>query len=419
MPTWVLAPLLIAVALLLSPPPPGRASSDDTLVVVGGTLIDGTGSAPRAGAVIVMRAGVIREVTAGEASIPAGAPRLEARQAWIIPGLIDMHVHYQAWWMDDLFVRHGITTIRDVGANLDQILELRRASREPGTTHPRLFACGPLLDGPVPRHGARISQVVTTPEQARAVARDLLARQVDCLKVYEQLTPPLVQAIAEEARQAGIPVTAHLRDTPASVALEAGVRGLEHALGFPVCDERQEAEVARLVVERGAYLVPTLALLERLSHLRSPEIQLTPLLSAVPAERRTRWSGVAASADVERTEAVTWRLACLKRFLGRLDPAARARVVAGSDTPNAYVVPGISLHRELELLVDSGFSPREALLAATRTAAEFLGQASALGTVEPGKAADLVILTRDPLGSITATRDVEVVIRAGRVVWRK
>ena len=186
-----------------------------------------------------------------------------------------------------------------------------------------------------------------------------------------------------------------------------------------MCDERQESEVARLVVERGAYLVPTLALLDRLSRLRSPEIQLTPLLSAVPVERRIRWDGIAASASEERTQAVTWRLACLKRFLGRLAPAARARVVAGSDTSNAFVVPGISLHRELELLVDSGFSPMEALLAATRTAADFLGQASALGTVEPGKAADLVVLARDPLVSITATQDVEVVIRAGQVVWKR
>lgn len=116
---------------------------------------------------------------------------------------------------------------------------------------------------------------------------------------------------------------------------------------------------------------------------------------------------------------MAWRLACLKRFLGRLSPAGRARVVAGSDTSNAFVVPGISLHRELELLVDSGFSPAEALFAATRTAASFLGQAGVLGTVEPGKAADLVVLARDPRGSISATRDIEVVIRAGRLVWRK
>jgi len=121
----------------------------------------------------------------------------------------------------------------------------------------------------------------------------------------------------------------------------------------------------------------------------------------------------------ERTEAVAHRLTCLKRFLAGLPPAVRARVVAGSDTPNPFVVPGVSLHRELELLVDSGFSPIEALLAATRTAAEFLGQAGMLGTVEPGKAADLVVLASDPLASITAIRNVELVIRSGRVVWRK
>jgi imidazolonepropionase-like amidohydrolase len=407
---------LIAVVLLLLAPLPGRATADDALVVLGGTLIDGTGGAPRPATAIIIRGGVIREVTTGEASIPADAHRIEARQAWIIPGLIDMHVHYEAWWMDDLFVRHGITTVRDVGANLDQILGLRRESREPGSPHPRLFACGPLLDGPVPRHGAFISHVVTTPEGAREVVRGLVARQVDCLKVYEQLTPPLVRAIAEEAKLAGIPVTAHLRDTPATVALEAGVRGLEHALGFPVCDERSEAEVARLVVERGAYLVPTLALHERLALLRSPEIHLTPLLSAAPEGRRIRWSGMAARASAERTDAVAWRLACLKRFLAGLAPAVRPRVAAGRDTPNPFVVPGFSLHRELELLVDSGFSPMEALLAATRTAAEFLGGAGALGTVEPGKAADLVVLASDPLASITAIRDVELVIRAGRVV---
>jgi imidazolonepropionase-like amidohydrolase len=422
MPGRARARLLLAVTLLftISPPPPGRATSDDTLVVVGGTLIDGTGRAPRPSVVIVIRDGVIQEITTGETSLPADARRVEARQSWIIPGLIDMHVHYQDWWMDDLFVRHGITTIRDVGANLDHILELRRASREPGSTHPRLYACGPLLDGAVPRHGIHISQVVTTPEGARTVVRDLSARQVDCLKVYEQLTPPLVSAIAEEARQAGIPVTAHLRDTPAGVALEAGVRGLEHALGFRVCDEAQEAEIARLATERGAYLVPTLALLDRLSRLRSPEIELTPLLAAVPAGRRARWTGIAASTRVETIAAVAGRLACLKRFLGRLPPAARARIVAGSDTANAFVVPGVSLHRELELLVESGFSPMEALQAATQTAAGFLGQAGgALGTVEPGKAADLVVLGRDPLASITATQDIEVVIRAGQVVWRK
>ena len=103
-----------------------------------------------------------------------------------------MHVHYQSWWMDELFVRHGITTIRDVGANLDQVLEpgAQAASRIHPPAPVRLCPCS---TAPRRAHGHHISRVVTTPEEARAVARErLLARQVDCLKVYEQpFTPPL------------------------------------------------------------------------------------------------------------------------------------------------------------------------------------------------------------------------------------
>ena len=98
---------------------------------------------------------------------------------------------------------------------------------------------------------------------------------------------------------------------------------------------------------------------------------------------------------------------------------AGGRVVAGSDTSNPYVVPGASLHRELELLVEAGLSPSEALAAATRTAAAFLGQARQLGTLEVDKIADLVVLDADPVASIGALRQIDPVIRDGRVVWRR
>src|SRR5207247_326910 len=130
------------------------------------------------------------------------------------------------------------TTVRDVGNNLERILELRRQNRGADAKGPRVFTCGPLIDGPLPRHGTGISVSVSTEGEARDAARRLIARGVDCLKVYEQLTPNLVRVIAEEAQRAGVPVTAHLRDTAATAALEAGVTGLEHALGFEACDER-------------------------------------------------------------------------------------------------------------------------------------------------------------------------------------
>jgi len=353
-------------------------AAEAPLVIVGGTLVDGTGRAPLADPAIVIQDGRIARVTtsAGE-SMPADARRIEARGKWIIPGLIDMHVHYYEW-MNEAFLQHGVTTVRDVGNNLERILELRRQSRSSDAKGPRVFTCGPLIDGPLPRHGTGISVSVSTENEAREIARQLIARGVDCLKVYEQLTPGLVRAIADEAQRAGMPVTAHLRDTPAAAALEAGVTGLEHALGFEACDERAGADVARLLAARGAYVVPTLVVLDPLAP----------------------------------------RLACLKRFLGRLTRPER-RVVAGSDTANLRPRPGVLLHRELELLVEAGLSSQDAVMAATSTAAGLLGQRATLGTIEPGKTADLVILRGDPLGSIAEIRSVDVVIRDGRVVWRK
>ena len=348
------------------------------LVISGGTLVDGTGRAPLSDSVIVIQGSqIVTVATVGAGSIPLAGRRIEAHGKWIIPGLIDMHVHYYEW-MDQLFLRHGVTTVRDVGNNLDRILELRRQSRSRDVLRPHIFACGPLIDGPLPRHGTGISVSVSTEAEAREVARELVARGVDCLKVYEQLTPGLVQAIADEAQRAGIPVTAHLRDTTAVAALEAGVRGLEHALGFATCDERAGAEVARRLIARNAYVVPTLVVLDPVGP----------------------------------------RLPCLKRFVGRLRQLG-GRVVAGSDTANLRPRPGVWLHRELELLVDAGLSSQEALMAATSTAAGLLGQSASLGTIQPGKTADLVILRGDPLKSIAETQSVDVVIREGRAVWKR
>src|SRR5262249_22763067 len=156
--------------------------------------------------------------------VPPGSAEIDARGKWIIPGLIDMHVHYQPGWMDPLFIRHGVTTVRDVGSGLEWTLRFREESRQSGAPRPRLFTCGPLIDGRGPRHGTGISVSVETAEQASTAARKLLDRGVDCLKVYEQLTPPLVDAVVRAAAPRDIPVTAHLRDTPALTAIALGVR---------------------------------------------------------------------------------------------------------------------------------------------------------------------------------------------------
>ena len=411
---------LTATALISLPssaPTEGRDGAA-MLVVRGGTLIDGTGSGAARG-----RDDRCSRRPRGRGDggwcrpLRAGTEGIDARGKWIVPGLIDMHVHYHPGWMDALFLRHGVTTVRDVGGGLDSILALREDSRAAGFVGPRIFACGPLIDGPWPRHGTGLSVSVQTVAEARAMARRLLDRGVDCLKIYEQLTPALVEAVVREAEGTRVPVTAHLRDTTALQALDLGVRGLEHAFGFEACDETVAAQVVRRVVERGAYVVPTLAITEQMSRLGSPEQETMALLTEIPDARRLYWRRTAAAASPDRKASAARRLECLKTFVARLQRAG-GQVVAGSDTSNPYVVPGASLHRELELLVEAGLSPREALAAATRTAAA-IGQAQTLGTLEVGKRADLIVLGADPIASIGALHQVEVVIRDGRVVWRR
>ena len=238
------------------------------------------------------------------------------------------------------------------------------------------------------------------------------------MKIYEQLTPPLVEAVVREAEGARVPVTAHLRDTTALQALEIGVRGLEHAFGFDACATAVAAQVEQRVVERGAYVVPTLAVTEQVSLRGSPQQEAMALLDLVPAGRRIYWRAAARGTPPEQAAQAARRQGCLKRFVGELRSAG-GQVVAGSDTSNPYVIPGASLVRELELLVEAGLSPREALVAATRTAAAFLGQARTLGTLEVGATADLVVLGADPDASIAALRQVETVVRDGRVVWSR
>src|SRR5438876_5477041 len=147
---------------------------------------------------------------AGAVTTPRGATQLNARGKTVIPGLIDMSVENYRDWMQPLFLRHGVTTVREVGNNLDVILIYRRRSQKPAQQRPRIFACGPVIDGPNSAWGAFKSRAVTTAEEARVVARELLAYQVDCLKAAVQLTPPQVQAVVEAAAPHGVPVTAQL-----------------------------------------------------------------------------------------------------------------------------------------------------------------------------------------------------------------
>jgi imidazolonepropionase-like amidohydrolase len=258
---------------------PGRSFT----VIRGGLLIDGTGKAPIPNSVVVIEAGKIKAVgTVGQVEIPPNAKIIEADNRVVLPGLIDMHVHYKDW-EDLLFISHGVTPGRDVGSNLNYILEARKRSLEPGVKETRIYTCGPMLDGSPPFFGIEVSAPAANPQQAKAAAAELIKAKVDCFKTQQKMTLPLLEAIMGVAEKEKIPVTAHLGDSrlgniKAQAAIAAGLKGLEHMSGIDFLNASQAdlEEISDMIVTHSVFVDATLVLDDTLSRLLDPELKKDP-----------------------------------------------------------------------------------------------------------------------------------------------
>jgi imidazolonepropionase-like amidohydrolase len=268
------------------------------------------------------------------------------------------------------------------------------------------------------------------------------------IKVYTRLPASTIAAVVREARARGVPVAAHLGRTTAVQAAMAGVASIEHLSGIAdaASDDparlvrahedflagwtafelewlrlRQDAldQVAHTLVDRGVTLVPTLALHEAFSRLADDELARDPALADVPRDIVARWapSDIMGRARWTARTLAQFRqvLPLLQRFVSGYARLG-GRIAAGTDTAQQFVVPGASLHRELELYVAGGLTPAQALRSATADAAGLLGIAAHAGTVDAGKDADLVLVDGDPLADIRATRRIVHVVRLGVVV---
>ena len=401
----------------------GRVMADATVFVADGRIarVEGGGGADR---VLATRS-------------------LDARGRTLLPGLIDAHVHVTPWSIP-LFLQQGVTSVRDLHNDPGYILPL---AREDSAERPRIVAAGALLDGP----GSFWPNAVIVDDlgSAREAVRRQVAAGAGVIKVYTRLRPAMIAEIVQEARARGVPVAAHLGRTTAAQAVMVGVASIEHLTGiaesaadapdrllaahddFFAGWTAAEAEwarldpgaldrVARTLVEQQVVIVPTLALHEAFSRLADPALRRDPALDAVPPHvRNVEWD----PADIMRR--AHWTPATLEGFARSLPAMERfvrryvqlgGRVAAGTDTPQQFVVPGISLHRELELYVAGGLSPAAALKSATIDAATLLGIAERAGTIAAGKDADLVLVDGDPLADIRALSRIKAVLRKGRVV---
>ena len=407
----------------------GAARTTDTLIaLVGGTLIDGTGAPPVPDAAIVIRGTKI--VAAGpraEVRIPRGARVVNSTGTTMLPGLWEMHAHYAQVEWGPIYLASGITTARDVGNQLEFLLGAREVLNSGHGIGPRLLAAG-IIDGDVPT-GIGLARAAT-PEQGAAWVRRYHDAGLEQIKVYSSLSPEVLQAITAEAHALGMTVTGHVpRGMDGYQGVAAGMDQINH-ISFvyrmmrapsdstPLAMDSPEAQKAiAFLVEHHIVIDPTIALFELNAHpADEPVSAFEPGVDKVAPELRQALTHTGAEpAEAAKAQA---RFRTLLEIIGALHQAG-VPIVAGTD----LTVPGYSLHREMELYVQAGFTPMEAIQAATIVPARAMGLEKESGTLQPGMRADVLAVSGNPLERISDTRNVRFVIADGRYfepapLWR-
>ncbi len=383
-----------------------------TIIIGGARLIDGRGGPPIENSVVVIEGDrIVAAGAKGSVRVPAGET-FDASGLTLLPGLIDAHFHRGRPELANMFLKNGVTSVRDPGAwnqSYDPVKAL-------GVPIPRLFLTGPHLDM-APAAYPQNSLLVNDPEEARAVVNRFVDEGATALKVYFRLPLATIRAVCEAAHQRNVPVTAHLEIVRADDAIEAGLDGIEHvtSVGTSIADpmeaekfrqavtadnaarnegryqlwskiDLQSPRVTRLIdlmVRRGVFFSPNLAIFER----RAGERGATEV-HAKACENMRRFTGMARKAGV--------------------------RVVVGSHSNVPYAETGWAYQREMELMLESGISPMDLIVGATFDNARFFRADATIGSIEPGKLADLVLIEGDVLRDISAMRRIRRVMLNGK-----
>jgi len=394
-----------------------QPSSTSTIAIVGATLIDGRGGPAIVDSVVIVRGDRIAAVgNRTSVSIPSGAEVIDAKGLTLLPGLIDSHFHIDG---DDplpaLYLSHGVTSLRDPG----QWIEAYDAARKASAPVPRLFLCGPHLDSPPPAY-PNDSYIVRDADETRNAVNRFVDDGASAIKVYFRLPLALMKVAIETAHSRGVPVMGHLEIVDARDAINAGIDGIEHATSFgtallPLRDAEkyrqamladnkarvegrykmwnsidlttpQAKALFKLIVDRGVFVSPTLAVFER-----------------QPGDKDTGSVHVHAFKQMEA-------------FVGMANKAG-AKVVVGSHSDVPHAKRGWAYQRELELLVESGLTPMQALVGGTLENARYFRIDDRLGSIEQGKQADLILVEGDPLKDISKMRRIKRVMLNG--IWQK
>jgi imidazolonepropionase-like amidohydrolase len=425
-----------------------------SLVIEGATLIDGTGRAAVTDSVIVISDGRFHQVgKRGEVSIPSGAEVIDAKGKTVLPGLIDGHCHYRDW-MGEIYLAYGVLTCPNISNNpVEWIIAQREGVKNGSVRGPRVWASANIIDGPPPEgtgvlRRQRTSIIVETEDEARQAVRDLVAKGVDGIKLFERLKPQVAKAAADEARKLGRPVFGHTLDI--FTAAENGYNSVEHSWSVVYTSiqdtkKRHDLDMARMrrkidtaeihaymepavfdrlikvMVDKRVHWSPTWATWLRplsvhaegmkrreLALLRNPGLKYLPAYILKDTESFfTKYEKL----STEKRKELVGGYKMLQDFVRRF-AAAGGKIHSGSD-PN-HVVAGYGLHAELEMLVEAGLTPVQAIQTAALNVAQAWRKDKEYGSVEKGKVADFVIVRGDPLKNISDTQNVEAVYMDGK-----
>jgi len=400
------------------------------LAITGATLEDSTEAPPVKDSVILIENGVITEVgTRGQVRIPKDATVLDATGKYAVPGLWDMHAHYEQVEWGPIYLAAGVTSVRDVGNEFDfiRILHEELDREESPAIGPHLEFAG-IIDGKGPISLGAV--IADTPEQAKQKVEAYKAAGARQIKIYSSVKPEIVRAITADAHAQGMTVTGHIPEGMTAIeGVHDGMDQINHisyelpyfahpVLGpdgkpdrtKPIVLEADGPRVKDLIstlVAHHTVLDPTVALYETFLNTK-PLDQLEPGINHVAPQLREALDTPPSTGDRAVRAEAQWK--ALMATLHALH-AAGIPMVAGTD----QAIPGYSLHREIEIYAEAGFTPLEALQAATIVSARALGVEKESGSLEAGKRGDVLLLNADPLAHIHNTRTVWKTVAAGAV----
>lgn len=407
-----------------------RMAPAKKLAIIGAKLEDSTGAAPLNDSVILIEGGVITAVgPRSDVSIPKDATILDASGRYAVPGLWDMHAHYEQVEWGPIYLAAGVTSVRDVGNEFEFIRMLHDEldGKDRLAVGPHLEFAG-AIDGPGPISLGVIT--AETPEEAIQWVEKYRAAGAKQIKIYSSVKPEVVKAITAGAHARGMTVTGHIPQGMTAIeGVNDGMDQINHiSFELPYFTrtilapdgkpDRSKPPVLELDGPRVKDLIstlqshytvvdPTVSLYEMFLHTK-PLAQVEPGITHLPPQLREALDSPPATGDKATVADARWQAMMASV---RLLHAAGIPIVAGTDQG----IPGYSLHRELELYVEAGFTPLEALQAATILAARAVGDEKGSGSLQVGKRGDVLLLNADPLANIHNTRAVWRTVSQGAV----